>query len=133
MCQNIRPRFVCGIHPVRRALGPYATEAPRAGRGWTDMHGRGPPPTIYAIHHGFATVCACAIGNMKVRDKRCIYNSMRRAPPMTVDSFLPVYGVTVGEFSVFNVLASTSLGAASTPTTTRTCADDDADDDDNNE
>ncbi len=79
------------------------------------MHGRGPPPTTYAIHHAFETVCAAAIGTMQVRDKRCIYNSMRRAPPMTVDSFLPVYGVTVGEFSVFNVLASTAL-AASTPT-----------------
>lgn len=86
-----------------------------------------PPPTVFGIHYMFELACATAIATMQVRDKRCIYNSMRRAPLMQVDNFLPMYGMTVGEFSVLNVLASTvmttNLGGKS--------RDGDARDDDN--
>jgi hypothetical protein len=68
-----------------------------------------PPPTVFGIHYMFELACATAIATMQVRDKRCIYNSMRRAPLMQVDNFLPIYGMTVGEFSVLNVLASTVM------------------------
>lgn len=47
------------------------------------------------------------IENMRVRDKRKVFNLMRLAD-MTPDTFLPEHGFTFGEFSCFQVLGDST-------------------------
>jgi hypothetical protein len=37
-------------------------------------------------------------------DKRCMYGAMRRDPPASPDTFLPKFGLTVGEIASLLVL-----------------------------
>ena len=66
-------------------------------------------PTNLGIYFTFIRACASSVGRMQVRHKRRIYNNMRKPPDMHPDSFLPKYGLTVGEFSTFDVLAPEQL------------------------
>ena len=48
-------------------------------------------------------VIDASVRRMKVRDKRKVFNIMR-SEDMNVDTFLPQMNLTLGEFSVFQVL-----------------------------
>lgn len=61
-----------------------------------------------------------SIGDLRVKDKRCIYLLMRTSSDdLNVDTFFPHYGFTAGEFAVGQVLcenrktASTSTSSSS--------------------
>lgn len=43
------------------------------------------------------------IQNMKVREKRHVFHIMR-GPGVTHDTFMPQYGITVGEFATWQIL-----------------------------
>lgn len=94
----------------------FAASAASAGAG----HGHGgtnaadndgsdsedsPQGTTFAIHHSFQCALANFVHCLQVKDKRFILANMRRPPPIHPDCFLPSFGMTVGEFSTFNVLA----------------------------
>lgn len=49
-------------------------------------------------------VISCAVDSLRVRDKRHVFHIMRRSRELTHDSFFPMYGLTAGEFSVWQVL-----------------------------
>lgn len=49
-------------------------------------------------------VLAKNIDELRVKDKRHIFQIMRTTPGMTEDTFLPQYGITTGEFAVWQVL-----------------------------
>ena len=74
--------------------------------------------TTFSIHYAFQAALAAHVHGLQVKDKRSIFATMRRPPPVQPDSFLPHFGMTVGEFSTFNVLApgvrksSSGAGAA---------------------
>jgi hypothetical protein len=70
---------------------------------------------MFGIHHAFNVACGQYVEGMQVRDKRCIYGTMRKEPPVHPDSFLPKYGMTVGEFTTFNVLAPSGGGTTAPP------------------
>ena len=45
---------------------------------------------------------------MQVKDKRCIFTALRTYEPVDVDTFFPAYGLSMGEFSVFQMLTEHS-------------------------
>jgi hypothetical protein len=50
------------------------------------------------------TVLAHAIAGLSVRDRRAIFQLVRRVEAPTSDLFFPEYGFTLGEFAVWSVL-----------------------------
>jgi len=53
-------------------------------------------------------VMSCFVERLKVKDKRFIFYAMRQnMNELSHDYFMPQYGMTVGEFSVFHILAET--------------------------
>ena len=51
-------------------------------------------------------ILSCFIEQLRVRDKRQIFHIMRRqGDTLTHDSFFPRYGITAGEFAVWQVLS----------------------------
>lgn len=50
------------------------------------------------------TVLAHIISELSVRDRRTIFQLVRREESPTADLFFPHYGFTLGEFAVWNVL-----------------------------
>jgi len=63
------------------------------------------PATTFAIHYDFQRALADHVHGLQVKDKRAIFATMRKAPKVQPDSFLPTFGMTVGEFATFNILA----------------------------
>ena len=53
------------------------------------------------------TALARIISNLSVRDRRQIFQLMRRAESLTPDLFFPGYGFTLSEFAVWHVLGDT--------------------------
>ena len=49
-------------------------------------------------------VLSRTIENLRVKDKRNIFQLMRVKPGVTEDTFFPNYGFTAGEFSTWQVL-----------------------------
>ena len=49
-------------------------------------------------------VLSCFIEALRVREKRHIFQIMRRSDQLSHDTFFPLYGVTAGEFSTWQVL-----------------------------
>ena len=49
-----------------------------------------------------------ALKLMKVKDKRSLFLTLRSALDVTVDTFFPKYGITAGEFAVWQILAEYS-------------------------
>lgn len=41
---------------------------------------------------------------LRVKDKRFIFQKMRTDPEMDHDTYLPAYGITAGEYAVWQVL-----------------------------
>ena len=51
-------------------------------------------------------IISCFVENLRVKDKRQIFHIMRRSgDELTSDTFFPQYGVTAGEFAVWQVLS----------------------------
>ena len=53
------------------------------------------------------TVLAHAIGGLSVRDRRNVFQLVRRAAEVSPDLFFPLYGFTLAEFAVWHVLGDT--------------------------
>ena len=49
-----------------------------------------------------------ALKTMKVKDKRSLFLTLRSAEDVTPDTFFPKYGITAGEFAVWQILAEYS-------------------------
>ena len=49
-------------------------------------------------------VVSCVVETLRVRDKRHLFHIMRSAQVLDHNSFFPNYGITTGEFSVWQVL-----------------------------
>lgn len=50
-------------------------------------------------------VISCYVEALGVREKRQIFQIIRRAPYLTHDTLFPYFGITAGEFSVWQVLS----------------------------
>ena len=51
-------------------------------------------------------VVSCYVESLRVKEKRHVFQTMRRHySTLTHDSFFPAYGITAGEFAVWQVLA----------------------------
>lgn len=61
-------------------------------------------PRVTRPHHLYFKAVATLVGSFGMRHKRNIFATMRTTPDLKADVFLPHYGVSVGEFSVFYVL-----------------------------
>lgn len=56
-------------------------------------------------------ILSCFIESLRVKDKRQIFHIMRKSNiDLDHDSFFPQYGITAGEFAVWQVLADTRKG-----------------------
>jgi len=44
------------------------------------------------------------VKSMRVRQKRNMFSILRTEPELNVDTFLPQYGLTCGEFCVYQIL-----------------------------
>ena len=54
------------------------------------------------------SVMSIAVSNLRVRDKRQIFQDMRNGENVNYDSILPAFGLTCGEFSLFQVICENS-------------------------
>ena len=63
-------------------------------------------PSSYAPHHQFNQAVCAIVSGLGIRDKRCIFNAMRFGA-LTDDTFFPRYGITAGEFSLYQVGTAT--------------------------
>jgi hypothetical protein len=61
-------------------------------------------PSAFAPAHWYNVAMAKYIHTLRVRDKRNIYVAMRQKPLVTADTFLPKFGVVIGEFAGWQVL-----------------------------
>lgn len=61
-------------------------------------------PSVYAPHHKYTLGVAHHVRQLRVRDKRTIYATMRLQPEVKTDSFLPHFGLCVSDFSVWQIL-----------------------------
>ena len=48
------------------------------------------------------------VKNMQVKDKRCLFTVLRNYDAVTVDTFLPQFGISIGEFCLFQILTEHS-------------------------
>lgn len=48
------------------------------------------------------------VKSMQVKDKRCLFTALRTHDAITVDTFFPLYGLSMGEFCVFQILTEHS-------------------------
>ncbi len=60
--------------------------------------------TVFGIHHGFVMQMAQYVETTGMGAKRCMFSAMRRQPEASADTFLPRYGLTVGEFASLLVM-----------------------------
>ena len=52
-------------------------------------------------------VVSCFIESLRVKDKRQLFHIMRKTSNLSHDTFFPRYGVTAGEFSIWQILSET--------------------------
>ena len=56
-------------------------------------------------------ILSCFVETLRVKEKRQIFHIMRRyGPELNHDSFFPQYGITAGEFAVWQVLSESRKG-----------------------
>ena len=91
----------CDTQDTTAAAAASAAAAAAAGEAESACA----PATTFAIHFEFQRALADHVHALQVKDKRAIFATMRKAPKVQPDSFLPGFGMTVGEFATFNVLA----------------------------
>ena len=48
------------------------------------------------------------VKNMQVKDKRCLFTVLRNYDDIGVDTFLPAYGISMGDFCTFQILTEHS-------------------------
>ena len=44
------------------------------------------------------------VESLRVKDKRHLFHVMRRTDSLTHDTFFPTYGITAGEFAIWQIL-----------------------------
>ena len=44
--------------------------------------------------------------SLQIKDKRVLYNLMRNCEKLSPETFLPVYGMTFGEFCIYQVISN---------------------------
>lgn len=50
-------------------------------------------------------VISCFVENLRVKDKRHLFYIMRRSDALDHDTFFPNYGITAGEFAIWQILS----------------------------
>lgn len=50
-------------------------------------------------------VISCAIEKLRVKDKRHLFHVMRKSDELTHNTFFPEYGITVGQFAIWQILS----------------------------
>lgn len=50
-------------------------------------------------------VISCFVESLRVKDKRHLFHIMRKAPNLNHDTFFPTYGITAGEFAIWQILS----------------------------
>lgn len=50
-------------------------------------------------------VLSSTIENLRVKDKRFIFHTLRKTPNATKDHFFPHFGITTAEFSCWQILS----------------------------
>jgi hypothetical protein len=75
-----------------------------------------PHLSTFSIFHKFQCALATYVQTMEVRDKRYVFAKMRDLPDVQPSSFLPKYGVTVGEFTTMTVLTPVARKSSSSTT-----------------
>lgn len=63
------------------------------------------------------TILSHAIAHLSVRDRRHIFQLVRRADDLTPDLFFPQYGFTLSEFAVWHILGDTRRTTRKQPRT----------------
>lgn len=51
-------------------------------------------------------VLSKVIDSLTVKDKRTIFNIMRKTPNLSQDTFMPTFGFTTGEFAIWQILST---------------------------
>ncbi len=67
----------------------------------TEVH---TPLEISAAQWERYNIVSKQVSNLRVKQKRQIFVSMRETTDVDMHSFLPHYGITCGEFSIFHIL-----------------------------
>lgn len=50
-------------------------------------------------------VVSCFVESLRVKEKRHLFQIMRRTPSLSHDTFFPTYGITAGEFAIWQILS----------------------------
>jgi len=50
-------------------------------------------------------VISCSVDSLRVKDKRQLFHIMRKTRNLSHDTFFPRYGITAGEFSIWQILS----------------------------
>lgn len=51
-------------------------------------------------------VIANYVQSFRIKDKRMLFNHMRQYPNLSSDTFLPTYGITAGDFAIWQILCN---------------------------
>ena len=65
------------------------------------------PPTIMFATYAKYAAMSTYVRNLSVRDKRAAFQVMRNFSGVTHNSLLPAWGITCGEFAVWQILTET--------------------------
>ena len=52
-------------------------------------------------------IISCYVEGLRVRDKRQLFHIMRKSSQLCQDTFFPTYGITAGEFAIWQILSET--------------------------
>ena len=50
-------------------------------------------------------ILSCFVESLRVKDKRALFHIMRKSENLTHDTFFPSYGITAGEFAIWQILS----------------------------
>lgn len=61
-------------------------------------------PSTFVPHYVFNKTVGKYVLKLRVKDKRYIFNSMRKIPNVKTNSFLPHHGIAIADFTVWQIL-----------------------------
>ena len=50
-------------------------------------------------------VISCFVESLRVKDKRHLFHIMRKSDQLSHNTFFPLYGITAGEFAIWQILS----------------------------
>lgn len=50
-------------------------------------------------------IISCYVESLRVRDKRQLFHIMRKSDNLSHNTFFPSYGITAGEFAIWQILS----------------------------